>query len=119
MEYFESTTFYNVNILDWLISQENFPGNHHSPQDAINAFKKDISSFYKNELERKTVIISKLQVRILKTNCFYIEDDEIYLCGNKVLYRTLQLYQPFVFKRLPGPKPYSITNRTILFVPYL
>ncbi|KAF0542796.1 hypothetical protein F8M41_004422 [Gigaspora margarita] len=58
--------FYNVNVLDWLISQENFPGNHHSPQDAINAFKKDIPSFYKNELEKKTFMISKLRVRNLK-----------------------------------------------------
>ncbi|CAG8826828.1 27877_t:CDS:1, partial [Dentiscutata erythropus] len=61
MEYFVCTNFYDVNILDWLISQKNFPGNHHSPQNAINVFKKTISSFYKSEHEKKTFIISKLQ----------------------------------------------------------
>ncbi|CAG8672245.1 11159_t:CDS:1, partial [Dentiscutata heterogama] len=46
-EYFVYTNFYDINILDWLISQKKFPGNHHSPQDAINTFKKTISSLYK------------------------------------------------------------------------
>ncbi|CAG8817627.1 18901_t:CDS:2, partial [Racocetra persica] len=58
MEYFKNTTFYNVNILDWLISQEkNFPGDYRSPQDAITAFKDDISSFYKCEHDELLITI--------------------------------------------------------------